>query len=80
VLGKAPTHPPTLFYSGLLAAQEGRMPDARRNLDVLFKSTPADNLYVTRGRDLLRDIENPQPGPNAGEPPAAPYGAAQSGH
>src|ERR1044071_2587756 len=29
VLGTEPTHPPTLFYSGLLAAQEGRMPDAR---------------------------------------------------
>src|SRR5262245_36330646 len=59
VLVKAPTHPPTLFYSGLLAAQDGRMPDAHRNLDVLIKSTPADNLYVTRARELLKDLERP---------------------
>lgn len=59
VLASAPTHPPALFYSGLLAAQEGRMPDAHRNLDVLFKSTPADNLYVVRGRELMKDLERP---------------------
>ena len=53
----APTHPPTLFYSGLLATQEGRMPEARRNLDVLFKSAAEDNLYVTRGKELLAEIE-----------------------
>ena len=63
LLENAPTHPPTLFYSGLLAAQEGRLPDARRNLDVLFKSTPSDNLYVSRGRELLNDIDNPAPQP-----------------
>jgi len=81
VLDKAPTHPPTLFYSGLLAAQEGRVPDARRNLDVLIKSTPADNLYVTRGKDLLRDIDNPQamPDPAAVKAPGA-YEAAKPGH
>jgi cytochrome c-type biogenesis protein CcmH/NrfG len=59
VLSASPTHPPTLFYAGLLAAQEGRMPDAHRNLDVLLKSTPADNLYVTRARDLLKSLEKP---------------------
>lgn len=58
VLEAQPTHPPTLFYSGLLAAREGRLPDARRNLDVLFKATAADNLYVTRGKELLRDIDS----------------------
>jgi tetratricopeptide (TPR) repeat protein len=58
VLASQPTHPPTLFYSGLLAMREGRLPDARRNLDVLFKSTPGDNLYVTRGKELLRDLDS----------------------
>jgi tetratricopeptide (TPR) repeat protein len=62
VLGASPTHPPTLFYSGLLAAQEGRVPDAHRNLDVLLKSAPADNLYVTRAHELLRDLEKPAAG------------------
>ena len=70
LLDRAPTHPPTLFYSGLLAAQEGRLPDARRNLDVLLKSTPADNLYVTRGRDLMRDIEQGPPAEAAQAKPA----------
>jgi len=79
LLADQPTHPPTLFYSGLLAARDGRIPDARRNLEVLFKSTPADNLYVTRGQELLRDIDGasqaaPQP------PAAAPYEAAKTGH
>src|SRR5258708_1341930 len=82
LLGSQPTHPPTLFYSGLLAAQEGRMPDAQRNLDVLFKSTPADNLYVTRARDLLRDIESGSPpGLEAGQAlPKSPHDAAKAGH
>ena len=81
VLSAVPTHPPTLFYSGLLAARDGRIPDARRNLDVLFKSTPANNLYVTRGRELLSDIERGSQAPealagNAAPPPAA----AKPGH
>jgi cytochrome c-type biogenesis protein CcmH/NrfG len=81
VLSAAPTHPPTLFYSGLLAARDGRVPDARRNLDVLFKSAPADNLYVTRGRQLLNDIEK---GPQGAEVvmgnPASSPAAAKPGH
>jgi tetratricopeptide (TPR) repeat protein len=82
VLGSQPTHPPTLFYSGLLAAREGRIPDARRNLDVLFKSTPADNLYVTRGKELLRDLdlEAKAPAEALPKPAAAPYEAAKPGH
>jgi tetratricopeptide (TPR) repeat protein len=80
VLGKSPTHPPTLFYSGLLAAQEGRLPDARRNLDVLFKSAPADNLYVARARDLLRDIDK-DPVPELVQKPAGvAYDAPKAGH
>jgi len=80
LLGSQPTHPPTLFYSGLLAAQEGRMPEAQRNLDVLFKSTPADNLYVTRARDLLRDIESGSlAGPDAPARPGISHDA-KAGH
>jgi tetratricopeptide (TPR) repeat protein len=81
VLSAAPTHPPTLFYSGLLAARDGRVPDARRNLDVLFKSTPADNLYVTRGRELLNDIERESQGAEAVAGKTAPPPAAvKPGH
>jgi len=80
VLGAAPTHPPTLFYSGLLAAREGRVPDARRNLDVLFKSAPADNLYVTRGRELLDEINNAPGAPAVPARPELPPAAAKPGH
>jgi tetratricopeptide (TPR) repeat protein len=58
LLERAPTYAPTLFYSGLLAAHEGRLQDARRHLDVLFGSASADNLYVARGRDLLAQLDS----------------------
>jgi tetratricopeptide (TPR) repeat protein len=57
VLERSPTHPPALFYRALLAAREGRVPDARRDLDVLFQAVPADNLYVGRGKELLQEID-----------------------
>jgi tetratricopeptide (TPR) repeat protein len=57
VLERAPTHPPALFYRALLAAREGRAPDARRDLDVLLKAVPADNLYVGRGKELLQEMD-----------------------
>jgi len=57
VLERAPTHPPALFYRALLHARAGRMPEARRDLDVLLQAVPADNLYVTRGRELLQELD-----------------------
>jgi tetratricopeptide (TPR) repeat protein len=60
VLERAPTHPPALFYRALLAAREGRMPEARRDLDVLLQAVPTDNLYVARGRELLQEIDSQQ--------------------
>jgi tetratricopeptide (TPR) repeat protein len=58
VLERVPTHPPTLFYRALLHARAGRMPEARRDLDVLFQAVPADNLYVGRGRELLQELDS----------------------
>ena len=58
VLERAPTHPPTLFYRALLHARAGRMPEARRDLDVLFQAVPADTLYVGRGRELLQELDS----------------------
>ncbi len=52
-----PAYPPALFYSALAHAVGGDADDARRQLDVLFKSAQADNLYVGRGRELLKSIE-----------------------
>ena len=57
ILAREPAHPPTLFYSGLLAAGAGRTGAARGHLQALVESCPADNLYVDRGRKLLIEIE-----------------------
>jgi len=58
VLRLAPTHPPALFYRALLATREGRIPDARRDLDVLLQAVPADNLYALRGRELIQELDS----------------------
>lgn len=57
VLVQQPTYPPALFYNGLASARDGKLTDAKRNLDILLKSAPADNLYFTKGKDLLREID-----------------------
>jgi tetratricopeptide (TPR) repeat protein len=62
VLERSPAHPPTLFYRALLNARGGRLPDARRDLEVLFNAVPADNLYVGRGRELLQEIDSQKAG------------------
>ncbi|TMG73444.1 MAG: tetratricopeptide repeat protein [Betaproteobacteria bacterium] len=64
LLGKHPTHPPSLFYRALALAQGNSAADARKDLDVLLKSASPDNLYFGRGRDLLRAIDS-QPTPGA---------------
>jgi tetratricopeptide (TPR) repeat protein len=53
-----PTHPPALFFTALAYSQTGQMTEARHGLEVLLKSAPADNLYFTRGKELLHAIEN----------------------
>jgi hypothetical protein len=58
ILEREPAHPPTLFYSGLLAAGAGRTGAARDHLQALVRSCPPDNLYVDRGRELLKEIES----------------------
>jgi tetratricopeptide (TPR) repeat protein len=75
VLKLQPTHPPALFFSAAAMSRTGQTADARRQLDVLFKSAPADNLYAERGRDLLKALESePPPGAGAQQPaPATPY-------
>lgn len=61
ILVAAPTHPPTLHYMGLLCAQQNRMADARRHLEVLLKAAPSDNLYFERSRELLKTIDSNLP-------------------
>ncbi|NHZ80745.1 tetratricopeptide repeat protein [Massilia sp. CCM 8695] len=57
ILASTPTHPPALFYSALLLSQQGKTMDAKRSLDILLQSAPADNLYAGRGKELLESID-----------------------
>ncbi|HEX8611901.1 MAG TPA: tetratricopeptide repeat protein [Telluria sp.] len=57
ILASTPTHPPALFYSALLLSQQGKTMEAKRNLDILLQSAPADNLYAGRGKELLDSID-----------------------
>jgi len=57
LLAKQPTHPPSLFYKGLVLAQKNNLADARATLNILLQSAPADNLYFGRGKELLQNLD-----------------------
>lgn len=57
VMKRQPTFPPGLFFSAVVLRQQGKIADARRNLDVLLQTAPNDNLYYGRGQELLQAIE-----------------------
>lgn len=61
ILESSPTNPPALFYAALAYVKNSHFADARRNLDVLLKSAPPDNLYFGRAKGLLADIEKSSP-------------------
>jgi len=81
LLAKQPTHPPSLFYKGLLLAQTNNMADARATLSILLQSAPADNLYFGRAKELLQAmdkggvIEASSEGGNGSEPKSLPKDA-----
>lgn len=56
LLQKHPTHPPAMFYRGLVQAQRGELAAARMQLEHILKTVPSDNLYFTRARDLLQEL------------------------
>ncbi|WP_020407777.1 tetratricopeptide repeat protein [Hahella ganghwensis] len=58
VLDEVPTFPPALYYCALVSWEEDNEPEARRLIDILLKSAPADNLYFKRGKELLNALDN----------------------
>jgi tetratricopeptide (TPR) repeat protein len=72
LLQREPAHPPSLFYSALALAQQGKLPEARHNLDVLLKSASTDNLYFNRAKELLQSIDAHQPQDNVQKKEALP--------
>ena len=64
VVKNDPVNPPALFYRGLVLTQLNKHADAKQSLDTLLKSTPADNLYFSRAKDLLTAIDAGQTLPN----------------
>jgi tetratricopeptide (TPR) repeat protein len=71
LLKEQPAHPPALFYKSLVLAQTGKNADAKKNLDLLLKSIPNDNLYFGRGKELLQALEA---GPGGAGQPAVDKG------
>ena len=57
LLEKQPTHPPALFYKGLVLAQQNKEADAKQCLSILLQSAPADNLYFGRAKELLQALD-----------------------
>jgi tetratricopeptide (TPR) repeat protein len=62
LLARVPTYPPTLYYSALLAAREGRRTDALKHLEALLSAAAPDNVYVDRARELLTEVAPQPPG------------------
>ncbi len=56
-LRQQPTFPPGLFYCAVVLSRQGKIAEAKRNLDVLLQTAPADNLYYERSQGLLQAIE-----------------------
>jgi len=73
IIETTPDHPPALFYRALALAQENQIVPARQSLDVLLKSAPVDNLYFSRGKELLHNLDVPQ----HPHPPPRPWTRAQ---
>lgn len=58
MLQRQPTFPPALFYCAVVLSRQGKIADARRNLDVLLQTAPADNLYFEQSKSLLQALEH----------------------
>jgi tetratricopeptide (TPR) repeat protein len=57
LLSRQPNYPPAQFYRGLLLARKGKLDAARAQLDELLRHIPADNLYFSRARELLQELD-----------------------
>ncbi|OZG74859.1 hypothetical protein BTA51_00135 [Hahella sp. CCB-MM4] len=58
VLDEVPTFPPALYYCALVSWEDSDESEARRLIDILLKSAPADNLYFKRSKDLLNALDS----------------------
>jgi len=57
LLSANPTHPPALFYKGMVLAKQNKLADAKQTLSILLQSAPADNLYFERAKELLQAMD-----------------------
>lgn len=57
---KEPLHPPALYFSALAKVELGQIAEGQRDIDVLLKAAPVDNLYYGRAKELLLAIERNQ--------------------
>lgn len=60
VLASQPKHPPAMYYKSLVLVSKGEIDVASSTLNEILRNVAADNLYFSRARDLLKDIESAQ--------------------
>lgn len=70
MLKRMPTFPPGLFFSAVVLNRQGKIADARRNLEVLLQTAASDNLYYERSKELLQSIEQQVMQPSLAGAPA----------
>lgn len=78
LLEKSSLYPPALFYRALAYAEDGQNQEARLMLDVLMKSVPADNLYFSRAKELMRTLEAGTPQSESDNSGAKPTSRARA--
>lgn len=57
VMHQSPTHPPCLYFSAIAYLELNQTSEAKRLLDILLQTAPADNLYFGRAKDLLTNLD-----------------------
>lgn len=58
MLVRHPLMPPALFNAAWLLAQKKQIADANRHIEVLLQTSPEDNLYVGRARELQQVLNS----------------------
>lgn len=56
-------NPPSLFFSGLALAQQGKKDEAKHSLNALIQSAKPENLYYARATELLKALDTGQTPP-----------------
>lgn len=54
----SPIYPPALYYRALLLHKNQKVEEARRDIEVIAKAVPHDNLYYKQAHELLAAMDD----------------------